>query len=201
MCSSWYFLRYINPENEENPFIKSEIDKWLPVKQYVGGIEHAILHLLYSRFLTKALKSCGLLNIDEPFKKLLTQGMVQAITFKNPKNNKYFSTNQIKDINDPKDPITGESIEIIYEKMSKSKYNGVDPSLVIDKYGADTARMFILFKAPPEKDLEWDDSDVEGQYRFIQRLWKFVINTLELTKSNSRLNIEKESLKMMKLYV
>ena len=195
MCSSWYFLRYINPENKQNPFIKSEIDKWLPVKQYVGGIEHAILHLLYSRFLTKALKSCGLLNIDEPFKKLLTQGMVQAITFKNPNNNKYFSKDQIKDINDPKDPITGENIDIIYEKMSKSKYNGVDPSLVIDKYGADTARMFILFKAPPEKDLEWDDSDVEGQYRFIQRLWKFVINTLELTKSNSRLNIEKEKSK------
>ncbi len=195
MCSSWYFLRYINPKNDKNPFIKSEIDKWLPVKQYVGGIEHAILHLLYSRFLTKALKSCGLLNIDEPFKKLLTQGMVQAITFKNPNNNKYFSKDQIKDINDPKDPTTGENIEIIYEKMSKSKYNGVDPSLVIDKYGADTARMFILFKAPPEKDLEWDDSDVEGQYRFIQRLWKFVINTLELTKSNSRFTIEKEKSK------
>ncbi len=97
MCSSWYFLRYINPENEESPFIKSEIDKWLPVKQYVGGIEHAILHLLYSRFLTKALKSCGLLNIDEPFKKLLTQGMVQAITFKNPNTNKYFSKDEIKD--------------------------------------------------------------------------------------------------------
>ncbi len=195
MCSSWYFLRYINPENGRNPFIKSEIDKWLPVKQYVGGIEHAILHLLYSRFLTKALKRCGLINIDEPFKKLLTQGMVQAITFKNPNTNKYFSKEQIKDINDPKDPITGESIDIIYEKMSKSKYNGVDPSLVIDKYGADTARMFILFKAPPEKDLEWDDSDVEGQYRFIHRLWKFVINTLELTKSNTRLNIKKEELK------
>ena len=195
MCSSWYFLRYINPENCENPFVKSEIDKWLPVKQYVGGIEHAILHLLYSRFLTKALKSCGLINIDEPFKKLLTQGMVQAITFKNPNTNKYFSKAQIKDIDNPKDPLTGESIEIIYEKMSKSKYNGVDPSVVIDKYGADTARMFILFKAPPEKDLEWDDSDVEGQYRFIQRLWKFVINTLDLTKSNARLNIVREKSK------
>ncbi len=195
MCSSWYFLRYINPENCENPFLKSEIDKWLPVKQYVGGIEHAILHLLYSRFLTKALKSCGLINIDEPFKKLLTQGMVQAITFKNPNTNKYFTKGQIKDIDNPKDPLTGESIEIIYEKMSKSKYNGVDPSIVIDKYGADTARMFILFKAPPEKDLEWDDSDVEGQYRFIQRLWKFVINTLDLIKSNTRLNIEREKSK------
>jgi len=190
MCSSWYFLRYINPENCESPFLKNEIDKWLPVKQYVGGIEHAILHLLYSRFLTKALKSCGLINIDEPFKKLLTQGMVQSTTYKNPNSNKYFSKEEIQDINNPKDPVTGEKIEIIYEKMSKSKYNGVDPSVVIDKYGADTARMFILFKAPPEKDLEWDDSDVEGQYRFIQRLWKFVINTLELTKCKSRPKIE-----------
>ena len=195
MCSSWYFLRYINPDNCEKPFLKSEIDKWLPVKQYVGGIEHAILHLLYSRFLTKALKRCGLINIDEPFKKLLTQGMVQAVTFKNPNTNKYFSKDQIKDIDNPKDPLTGENIEIIYEKMSKSKYNGVDPSVVIDKYGADTARMFILFKAPPEKDLEWDDSDVEGQYRFIQRLWKFVINTFKLTNNNSRSNIEKEKSK------
>ena len=185
MCSSWYFLRYVNPKNNNNPFLKSELDKWLPVKQYVGGIEHAILHLLYSRFLTKALKSCGLINNNEPFKKLLTQGMVQATTYKNPITNKYLSKDSITDINNPKDPLTGDKLEIIYEKMSKSKYNGVDPSVVIDKYGADTARMFILFKAPPEKDLEWDDSDVEGQYRFIQRLWKFVINTLELINKNS----------------
>ncbi len=195
MCSSWYFLRYINPEDIDTPFNKSELDKWLPVKQYVGGIEHAILHLLYSRFLTKALKKCGLINIDEPFKKLLTQGMVQATTYKNPKSNKYFSKEKITNLNDPKDPETGESIEIIYEKMSKSKYNGVDPSLVIDKYGADTARMFILFKAPPEKDLEWDDSDVEGQYRFIQRLWKFVVNTLGLIKNNSKLETHTEKTK------
>ena len=195
MCSSWYFLRYINPHNVEKPFIKSEIDNWLPVKQYVGGIEHAILHLLYSRFITKALKSCGLLNIDEPFKKLLTQGMVQSITYKNSNSNKYFSKEQIKDIDNPRDPITGENIEIIFEKMSKSKYNGVDPTVVINKYGADTARMFILFKAPPEKDLEWDDSDVEGQYRFIQRLWRFVINTSELIRNDSRLEVEKDKLK------
>ena len=191
MCSSWYFLRYIDPQNNDYPFLKSEIEKWLPVKQYVGGIEHAILHLLYSRFLTKALKSCGLISIDEPFKKLLTQGMVQAETYKNINSNKYYSKEIIKDIENPKDPITGEKIQIIYEKMSKSKYNGVDPTLVIDKYGADTARMFILFKAPPEKDLEWDDSDVEGQYRFIQRLWKFVNTTYAHTKNRSNIEISK----------
>jgi len=195
MCSSWYFLRYIDPQNNENPFLKDEIDKWLPVKQYVGGIEHAILHLLYSRFITKALRRCGLININEPFNKLLTQGMVQATTYKNNKSNKYFSKDDIADQDNPKDPITGESLEILYEKMSKSKYNGVDPSIVINKYGADTARMFILFKAPPEKDLEWDDSDVEGQHRFIQRLWKFVITTHELTKNRSEENIEKTNTK------
>ncbi len=183
MCSSWYFLRYIDPLNNTKPFDKDEIDKWMPVKQYVGGIEHAILHLLYSRFLTKALKSCGLTNIDEPFEKLLTQGMVQGTTYKNPISNKYFSKEQIGNIEDPKDPDNGEKIDILFEKMSKSKYNGVDPTVVINKYGADTARMFILFKAPPEKDLEWDDSDVEGQYRFIQRFWKLIITNSIIIKS------------------
>tara|TARA_B100000965_G_scaffold404998_1_gene437478 strand:- start:4699 stop:7287 length:2589 start_codon:yes stop_codon:yes gene_type:complete len=192
MCSSWYFLRYVDPNNNQNAFTKNELDKWLPVKQYVGGIEHAILHLLYSRFLTKALKSCGLINVNEPFKKLLTQGMVQAITYKNTNTNKYFSKDMIKDLEKPIDPTTGEDISILYEKMSKSKYNGVDPNVVINKYGADTARMFILFKAPPEKDLEWDDSDVEGQYRFIQRLWKFIINTYELVKKRSEIDLKKE---------
>ena len=139
MCSSWYFLRYINPNNEENPFIKSEIDKWLPVKQYVGGIEHAILHLLYSRFLTKALKSCGLLNIDEPFKKLLTQGMVQAITFKNPNTNKYFSKDQIKDINNPKDHLEiAESLGLI--DVQKAYLWWLDNS---PRFGGDSSQTFL----------------------------------------------------------
>ncbi len=174
MCSSWYFLRFADAKNQNAPFNISNIDKWLPVDQYVGGIEHAILHLLYARFFTKALKDKGLINISEPFSKLLTQGMVQGITFKNPKTLKYVRSEQITDPEDPKDPSTGEKLDVIFEKMSKSKYNGIDPSLVINKYGADTARMFILFKAPPEKDLEWDDADVEGQYRFLNRLWKLV---------------------------
>ncbi len=177
MCSSWYFLRFADPGNTKSPFDKDLVSKWLPVDQYVGGIEHAILHLLYARFLTKALKKNNLIAIDEPFKKLLTQGMVQGITYKNPQTNKYISPDLIDSTTNPKDPISGEGLEIIYEKMSKSKYNGVDPSSVISKYGADTARMFILFKAPPEKDLEWSDSDVEGQYRFLQRVWRLVKDT------------------------
>ena len=172
MCSSWYFLRFSDPSNTELPFSREAVDGWLPVNQYVGGIEHAILHLLYSRFFTKVLRDRGLLGFDEPFKRLLTQGMVQGITYKNPASGKYIAPADVADPNDPRDPVTGERLETFFEKMSKSKYNGVDPARVIDRYGADTARMFILFKAPPEKDLEWDEADVEGQFRFLQRLWR-----------------------------
>jgi leucyl-tRNA synthetase len=174
MCSSWYFLRYSDPQNTQLPFSRDAVDAWLPVNQYVGGIEHAILHLLYSRFFTKVLRDRGLLGFDEPFQRLLTQGMVQGITYKNPHTGRYIPPADVADPNDPRDPATGEVLEVFFEKMSKSKYNGVDPAVVIDNYGADTARMFILFKAPPEKDLEWDDADVEGQFRFLQRLWRLV---------------------------
>ena len=174
MCSSWYYLRYSDAANTELPFAKEAVNSWLPVDQYVGGIEHAILHLLYSRFFTKVLRDRGLLSFDEPFTRLLTQGMVQGITYKNPHTGKYIAPADVADPTDPRDPLSGEVLETFYEKMSKSKYNGVDPASVIGRYGADTARMFILFKAPPEKDLEWDDADVEGQYRFLQRIWRLV---------------------------
>ena len=179
MCSSWYYLRYSDPHNTALPFSREAVDRWLPVDQYVGGIEHAILHLLYSRFFTKVLRDRGLLGFDEPFARLLTQGMVQGITYKNPHSGKYIAPADVADPTDPRDPISGEVLDTFYEKMSKSKYNGVDPAAVIDRYGADTARMFILFKAPPEKDLEWDDADVEGQYRFLQRLWRLVDSAQE----------------------
>ena len=179
MCSSWYYLRYSDPHNSSLPFSRSLVDQWLPVDQYVGGIEHAILHLLYSRFFTKVLRDRGLLGFDEPFTRLLTQGMVQGITYKNPHTGKYITPSDVSNPNDPRDPISGEVLDVFYEKMSKSKYNGVDPAAVIDRYGADTARMFILFKAPPEKDLEWDDADVEGQFRFLQRLWRLVEGAAE----------------------
>lgn len=174
MCSSWYYLRYSDPHNDQRPFGRDAVDRWLPVDQYVGGIEHAILHLLYSRFFTKVLRDRGLLGFSEPFARLLTQGMVQGITYRNPQTGQYVAPAQVADPSDPRDPVNGGVLEVFYEKMSKSKHNGVDPAVVIDRYGADTARMFILFKAPPEKDLEWDDADVEGQYRFLQRLWRLV---------------------------
>ncbi|NJL46567.1 MAG: leucine--tRNA ligase [Leptolyngbyaceae cyanobacterium SM2_5_2] len=172
--SSWYFLRYTDAKNPTQAFAAAQVNGWMPVDQYVGGIEHAILHLLYSRFLTKVLRDRGLLNCDEPFQRLLTQGMVQNLTYKNPKTGKYVPLADIADPAQPVDPATGDALEVFYEKMSKSKYNGVDPKAVLAKYGADTARMFILFKAPPEKDLEWDAADVEGQFRFLNRVWRLV---------------------------
>lgn len=138
ICSSWYYLRYADPHNTELPFDKEKVNYWLPVDQYVGGIEHAILHLLYSRFFTKALRDRGLLDFDEPFKNLLTQGMV------------------LKD----------------GAKMSKSKGNTVDPDEIFKNYGADTARLFILSDSPPERDLDWSDSGVEGCYKFLNRVWR-----------------------------
>ena len=170
--SSWYFLRYPDAKNDQQAFDPAIANDWLPVDQYVGGIEHAILHLLYSRFFTKVLRDRGLLNFDEPFKRLLTQGMVQGKTYKNSRTGKYVLAIDIADLTNPVDPETGDALEVVYEKMSKSKYNGVAPGDVVDKYGADTARMFILFKAPPEKDLEWEDADVEGQFRFLNRVWR-----------------------------
>jgi leucyl-tRNA synthetase len=173
--SSWYFLRYSDANNTETAFAQDKVNDWMPVDQYVGGIEHAILHLLYSRFFTKVLRDRGLLNFDEPFKRLLTQGMVQGLTYKNPQTNKYIPA---ADVNrdQPIDPETGDRLEVFFEKMSKSKYNGVAPEDVIADYGVDTARMFVMFKAPPEKDLEWDDADVEGQFRFLNRVWSLVTN-------------------------
>ncbi|MBW4577482.1 MAG: leucine--tRNA ligase [Aphanothece sp. CMT-3BRIN-NPC111] len=171
--SSWYFLRYPDAKNDQQGFDPAKTNDWMPVDQYVGGIEHAILHLLYSRFFVKVLRDRGLINFNEPFQRLLTQGMVQGITYKNPVTGKYIPPAQVNSA-EPKDPETGDSLEVFYEKMSKSKYNGVAPEDVLAKYGADTARMFILFKAPPEKDLEWDDADVEGQFRFLNRVWRLV---------------------------
>jgi leucyl-tRNA synthetase len=161
--SSWYFLRYCDPSNSELPFSPEAAKAWMPVDQYVGGIEHAILHLLYSRFFTKVLRDLGLVDTDEPFRRLLAQGMVT---------NTYIdkSTGQIA---------LDESGRPKWAKMSKSLGNGVDPLEIIEKYGADTARLFILFAAPAEKELEWSERGVEGCYRFLNRVWRFTIANSE----------------------
>ncbi len=149
ICSSWYYLRYTDPHNDKETFAKDKVNYWAPVDQYIGGIEHAILHLLYSRFFTKVLHDAGLVDFDEPFTNLLTQGMV------------------LKD----------------GSKMSKSKGNVVSPEEIIAKYGADTARLFILFAAPVDRDLEWSDKGVEGSYRFLNRVWRILGHFEEAIKA------------------
>jgi leucyl-tRNA synthetase len=184
--SSWYFLRFTDAQNPSKIFDPRQVNDWMPVDQYVGGVEHAILHLLYSRFFTKVLRDrpdgdnphSNLLRFDEPFKRLLTQGMVQGLTYVNPTKegkDKWVPFDAVNAEN-PVDPTTGEPLELLYATMSKSKGNGIAPEEVITKHGVDIARMFILFKAPPEKDLEWDDADVEGQARFLNRVWKLVFD-------------------------
>jgi leucyl-tRNA synthetase len=196
--SSWYFLRYTDAKNENIPFQLEKVNDWMPVDQYVGGIEHAILHLLYSRFFTKVLRDRGLVNVDEPFSRLLTQGMVQGLTYKNPQTGKYVpAENVVYKEDNYQDRDTGEILSFFFEKMSKSKYNGVDPLKVLEKYGADTARMFILFTAPPEKDLQWDDAGVEGQFRFLNRVWRLVTEYVEnqpkqVKKSATLSKVEKD---------
>lgn len=151
VCSSWYYLRYCDPKNSEMPFSKDAVDYWMNVDQYIGGVEHAILHLMYARFFTKVMKDLGYVSVDEPFKNLLTQGMV------------------LKD----------------GKKMSKSVGNVVSPEEIIGKYGADTARLFILFAAPPEKELEWSDQGVEGTYRFLNRVWRIVLEFQNAVKEGT----------------
>jgi leucyl-tRNA synthetase len=196
--SSWYFLRYTDAREERIPFELEKVNDWMAVDQYVGGIEHAILHLLYSRFFTKVLRDRGLVNIDEPFTRLLTQGMVQGLTYKNPKTGKYVPVDRVVYKNDRyRDRDTWEALDFFFEKMSKSKYNGVDPLEVLEKYGADTARMFILFTAPPEKDLQWEDAGVEGQFRFLNRVWRLVAEYIDkqpakVTQSPTLSKLEKD---------
>lgn len=183
--SSWYFLRFADARNDQEIGDRNSINNWLPVDQYVGGVEHAILHLLYSRFVTKVLRDRGLLDFNEPFTRLLTQGMVQGLTYMNPnKSGKdKWVPSALVDPKDPKDPKTGEPLQALFATMSKSKGNGVSPVEAIAKYGADTLRMFALFKAPPEKDLEWEDADVEGQQRFLNRVWRLVSSFAEIKQS------------------
>ncbi len=174
--SSWYFMRYIDAKNNNEAFSKEIADKLLPVDQYVGGIEHAVLHLLYARFFTKALRDIGYHNVSEPFNSLLTQGMVTNMSFKNSLNQYVDVTDVIKKDNKFYDIKTDE--ELLgqrMEKMSKSKKNGVSPVDIIDAYGADTARLFMLSDSPPEKDLEWSDKGLEGAWRYLNKIYRYVL--------------------------
>jgi leucyl-tRNA synthetase len=158
----------------------------MPVDQYIGGVEHAVLHLLYARFFTKALRDLGLANIDEPFTKLLTQGMVCKETYRCPEHNWLLPTELVGSEREGwRCPQCGRPVDKgRVEKMSKSKKNIIDPEELVNAYGADTARLFTLFAAPPEKDLEWSDQGVEGAYRFLTRLWRFVFQHREMLVGN-----------------
>ncbi|MBW2614603.1 MAG: leucine--tRNA ligase [Deltaproteobacteria bacterium] len=178
--SSWYFDRYTCPDYTKGPLDEERVNHWMPVDQYIGGIEHAILHLLYSRFYTRVLRDFGYLKVKEPFTNLLTQGMVCKETQECPEHG-YLYPQEVKEdccVHCGTRVNTGNTV-----KMSKSKKNVVDPQPLIDEYGADTVRMFCLFASPPEKDLEWSDRGVDGSYRFLNRIWRLVTDHIdEITK-------------------
>jgi leucyl-tRNA synthetase len=183
--SSWYFARFTNPWIETAPTERAAVDAWLPVDQYIGGIEHAILHLLYSRFFTRAMKATGHVGIEEPFAGLFTQGMVVHETYRKADGEWVVPVDvKIEGIGGERRATlatTGEPIEIgPIEKMSKSRRNTVDPDEIIDAYGADTARWFVLSDSPPERDVIWTEEGVQGAWRFVQRLWRLVGEIAEI---------------------
>jgi leucyl-tRNA synthetase len=187
--SSWYFARFTSPQ-ADTPTEPAIANKWLPVDQYIGGVEHAILHLLYSRYFTRAMKATGHVGLDEPFKGLFTQGMVTHETYKSPRGEWVAPVDVVLETNGETrqarhirsgEPITIGSIE----KMSKSKKNVVDPDEIVATYGADTARWFMLSDSPPERDVQWTEAGVEGASRFQQRVWRLVSETIELVRQSA----------------
>lgn len=179
--SSWYYLRYLNPNDKDIPFDKNDATKNTPVNQYIGGIEHAVMHLLYARFFHKVFRDLGYLDTNEPFKNLLTQGMVLDYSYYSNNERRYLFRDEVemKDGN-PVSKKTGEILVSKLEKMSKSKNNGLDPESIIREYGADATRLFSLFAAPPEKELEWNMNGVVGAYRFINRIYLLVQENREI---------------------
>ena len=203
MESSWYYARYASRSSGEAMLEPEKANYWLPVDQYIGGIEHAILHLLYSRFFHKLMRDEGLLDSDEPFKRLLCQGMVLADSYyyEDDKGGQvWIAPNDVDVKTDDKSRVisathreTGKALQHDgMSKMSKSKNNGIDPQVMIDKYGADTVRLFMMFAAPPEQSLEWSDTGVEGAHRFLKRLWKQVHDHLNVGGSSTE--IDKDNL-------
>ncbi len=190
--SSWYFLRYISqPENKA--FERDAANKFMPVDQYIGGVEHAVLHLLYARFFTKALKKCGYLDIAEPFANLLTQGMVCHQTYKDKASGKWIFPAQAAAMR-PEDVVVGRS-----EKMSKSKKNVVEPSHIVESYGADTARLFMLSDTPASRDLDWSESGIDGCWKYVNRLWRLGVRGQELGVNGNSLNVIPSSSSIVKL--
>ena len=195
VCSSWYYLRFCSPKNSDYGYDINDINYWMPVDQYIGGVEHAILHLLYSRFFMRALSyENENLNLFEPFEGLFTQGMVCHETYKDPDNN-WVSPEEIETINGKK-YLKNDNSKIITvgssESMSKSKKNTIDPESIISNYGADAARLFILSDSPPEKDVQWSDEGIKSSHKFIQKLWILNSNILNEIKKNHSKDDEDE---------
>ena len=180
--SSWYYFRYLDPQNFDAPFDPAAAAYWAPVDQYIGGDDHAVMHLIYARFWTKVMRDIGIVKFDEPFKRLLTQGMVVGETFfdESTGKRKYFPPGDVTVVRDAKGKILaakssdGTLLKHAIERMSKSKGNGVDPDEMIDIYGADAARLFVMFAAPIENELVWNEAGIEGAVRFLQRVWRQV---------------------------
>ena len=201
--SSWYFARFTDPWIETAPTDHNVVDRWLPVDQYIGGIEHAILHLLYSRFFTRAMQVSGHLDVKEPFKGLFTQGMVVHETYSRGEGAKREWVTpaeiRIEELDGKRRALhleSGEEIAIgSIEKMSKSKKNVVDPDDIIASYGADTARFFVLSDSPPDRDVIWSEAGVEGAHRFVQRVWRLVSEAaVALKTAESRPGAEGDAL-------
>tara|TARA_B100001093_G_C26721464_1_gene968020 strand:- start:16 stop:1308 length:1293 start_codon:yes stop_codon:yes gene_type:complete len=173
--SSWYYARYCSPQHTAQPFDREASDYWMPVDQYIGGVEHAVLHLLYSRFFIRALNEIDLISCEEPFTGLFTQGMVCHETYKTVAGNWLFPSDVIQDDKVWKHAETGEIINKgRSEKMSKSKRNVVDPAEIINAYGADTARLYMLSDSPPDRDLEWTEAGIQGSWRFLNKIWRMI---------------------------
>ncbi|MES2189662.1 MAG: leucine--tRNA ligase [Pseudomonadota bacterium] len=215
--SSWYVMRYCDPRNDEK-MVAEGAAYWMPMDQYIGGIEHAILHLLYARFWTKVMRDLGLVKIDEPFTKLLTQGMVLNHIYSRKAEGagiEYFWPAEVEDTHDASGKVTGAKLRqakgalpagtpITYEgvgTMSKSKNNGVDPQDLIERYGADTARLYTMFTAPPEATLEWNDAGVEGSYRFLRRVWNFGIKLNAMTANAGGAGTSDKEIKALRLEI
>ena len=204
VCSSWYYLRFCSPKEKNYGFAKEDIDYWMPVDQYIGGIEHAILHLLYSRFFMRALSFENKnFNITEPFEDLFTQGMVCHETYKDPENN-WVSPDEIEIVNGEKCLKKDNKIKITVgpsESMSKSKKNTIDPEKIIENYGADSARLFILSDSPPEKDVQWSEEGISSSYKFIQKLWNLHFKFQNEISKNHEKDSSDNILKFTNLFI
>ncbi|HXH71000.1 MAG TPA: leucine--tRNA ligase [Pyrinomonadaceae bacterium] len=199
--STWYYFRYTDPHNREMPFNPEVAAYWTPVDQYIGGVDHAVMHLLYTRFWTKAMRDMGLVNFDEPVKKLLTQGMVVGESYYSKSKESYIPPDEVKIVRDDKGKVVeaklksdDSPVKVAVERMSKSKYNGVDPDDMVMIYGADAVRIFVLFAAPVENDFVWQETGIDGAVRFLQRVYRFVYRWHEALRNSGERLVESDKL-------